>query len=142
MSDVERQAVIGRGKGDGGILGEEEDIAGAGDGLLARGVLDCVVSLEDDLHLVVLVGVGQGSALLESEEARRDGLFGVGLVAGEDIAEEGVLVGEEGNLELGLSLSVVFHGSHCDVGCVLFVGNGEFVGVIERLQCVFVDLCV
>ena len=59
---------------------------------LARLIADVELALNDDLHLVVRVRVHQRSTLLETVEAAADGLVGVG--AGEDVAEEGVVVGD------------------------------------------------
>lgn len=79
-----------------------------------------------------MVGVDEGSALFEAVEAAGDGLLGVILVAvlldllpgelgwrdlpREHIAEEGILVGDEGRLEGGLRLRVVGEWfAHCVV---------------------------
>lgn len=71
--------------------------------LSIRLVGDGVVASTDHLHLVVLVSAGEGIALFEAEEARRDWGVGCG-IAGEDVAQERVAVGYQRDLEVGLSL--------------------------------------
>jgi hypothetical protein len=68
-----------------GALGRTEvkHIPGLGRDALPRlAVRDLVLALNDDLHLVVGVGVDQRLALFEAVESRRDGFLGVDFVAG------------------------------------------------------------
>ena len=55
-------------------------------------VADVKLALDNDLALVVGVGVDERGALLEPVKATADGLFRVG--AADDVAEEGVVVGD------------------------------------------------
>lgn len=84
---------------DGSAVGEVEDVAGTSLDLLASGVLNGEVALNDDLHLVVGVGVGEGLAGGHAEETAGHGLVGGGWAA-VDVADEGIVVGEMGDLEL------------------------------------------
>ena len=64
-----------------GALGKIQHIARHGVHLLARLVLDVELALDDDLHLVVGVGVDERGALFEAVEAGGDGFFGVDFLA-------------------------------------------------------------
>jgi hypothetical protein len=75
--------------------------------LLSRLVRDIEFAINDDLHLMVCVFVDQRRAFLQSIESRRDRscwIVGLGCC---NVAEEGVLVGNQGWLELGLRTGVV-----------------------------------
>lgn len=79
---VECQTIrLGR-KGNLRSLGEIEHIAGTGSDLLACLIRDLELPLQDDLHLIVGVGVDERGTLLQTVEATRDGLLGIVLVAG------------------------------------------------------------
>lgn len=79
---VERQPVVVRRERDLSPLGEIKHISRAGSDLLARFIRDFELALEDDLHLVVGVGVDERGAFFQSVEAARDRLFGVVFLAG------------------------------------------------------------
>lgn len=83
---VERQPVVVRRERDLRPLGEIKHISGGGSDLLARFIRDFELALEDDLHLVVGVGVDERGAFFQSVEATRDRLFGVVFLAGRMLA--------------------------------------------------------
>lgn len=74
---------------------------------LASLVLDVKLALQDDLHLVVGVGVDKRGALFESVDTATHGLLRVDLVVADDVAEEGVFVGDQGRLEVRLDFGEV-----------------------------------
>lgn len=60
---------------------------------LAGLVADVEFALQNDLHLMVGVGVNKGSASFESVNSAADGLLGVDLLAAGHVAEVSVFVG-------------------------------------------------
>lgn len=79
---------------------------------LASLVTDVEFTLYDDLHLVVGICVNKRGTLLQSVEASADWLLGVELLAGSDVAEECILVGDQGGLVRLLSVAQV-----CECRC-------------------------
>ena len=79
-------------------------------------ITDVKLSLQDDLHLVIGVRVDQRRSLLKSVDSAADGLLGVILVGAGNIAEKGVLVGDQRRLEFGLDFRKVLES--------WFVGHG------------------
>lgn len=69
---------------------------------LAGLVLDIEFSFDNDLHLVVVVGVNQRGAFLEPVETSAYGLLRIG--TGDNVAQVCVLIGDQGGLELFLRL--------------------------------------
>lgn len=78
--------------------------------LLAGLISNVELAVDDDLHLVVSVVVDERRALLETVEAGGDGGDGVVGLRGHDVAEEGVLVGDERRLEGRLGAGEVGEG--------------------------------
>jgi len=119
LASVEGQAVGVGLEGNNAALGKVENITSNGvDGLTGL-IADVELALQDDLHLVVGISVNKGSSLLESVDATADGLLGVDLVIADNVAEEGVLVGDQGRLEFGLDFGEVgecWRGTHL-FGC-------------------------
>lgn len=83
---------------------------------LPRLIANIELPIDDDLHFVVRVRVHEGGPLLETVQPAGDGFLAVG--GREDVAEEGVFVGDEWGLEFGLCARVVGEGG----------GGGHFVG--------------
>ena len=52
-----------------------------------------------NLHLIVSISIHERRALFQTVEARANGGFGVFFFAGDDVAAEGVFVGDEGGAE-------------------------------------------
>lgn len=98
-ADEPRQAVIWGIEGDSGALWEVEDIAWFGLDLLAGLIFNTHSALDNDLHLIVGISVGQWLALLLSVEARGQGLVGV-RVGVDHITQKGVIAGNKRWLDL------------------------------------------
>jgi len=104
LTTVETQAVAVSGKCDFAALGEIEDIAGGGMNRLTSFILDVKFSFHNDLHLIIVVGVDQRCALLESVKSGTDGLLWVVLLTANNVSEIGVLVGDQGRFEFLLRI--------------------------------------
>jgi len=132
LTTVETQAIAVGGKCDFAALGEIEDIAGRGMNRLTSFIRDVEFSFHNDLHLIIGVGVDQRCALLKSVEPGTDGLLGVVLLTGNNVSEEGVLVGDQGRFEFLLRVcemlecwSAHFCGIFCF--CLLEIYSGKLV---------------
>ena len=80
--------------------------------LLAGLVTDVEFTFYDDLHLVVGICVNERCALFQSVETSANGLLWVELLAGSDIAEVCVLVGDQRGFVRLLSVAEV-----CECWC-------------------------
>lgn len=130
LSNIIRQPVTLRSKCNLGPLGEQEVIPRRSLVGLATGVGNREITFQDDLELVVGVGVLQRGALFQAEEARGDGGLGVGVFGGENVFKVGVFVGEEGGFEL--------LGEGLEQG-ELDWGFGHFGGGPEGVDCLRLD---
>jgi hypothetical protein len=75
--------------------------------LLSRLITDIKFPIDNDLDLVVCILVDQRRALLQPVKASRYRSCWVVGLGGRNITEVGVLVGDQGRLEGGLSIAVV-----------------------------------
>lgn len=75
LSTIESEEIIVALEGDGGPLGEEEDIPRFSEDLGALLVGDAAAALEHDLDLVVGICVYEGCSLLHAEKAACYGGF-------------------------------------------------------------------
>lgn len=94
---------------------------------LARPILDVKLAVDNDLHLVVRIVVHQRRSLLQSVEARDDGGYGVVWLGSCEVSQEGILVGDEREFEIGLSLWKVLEG--CWLGWLGGLISGSLMGL-------------
>ena len=94
---------------------------------LPRRIGNRPTTLDNNLHLVIVIRVFELLALFEAVETAADRLFGVVFVAAPDVAEEVVVVGDEGWGVLCGGGGVMGHGD-----CVVGAHGCEFdVGFIQ-----------
>ena len=80
ITHIERQSISLRRKGDLRSLGEIKHIPRRGRHLLARLIGNLKLALQDNLHLIVGIGIHQWGPFLQAIESARDRLFGIILV--------------------------------------------------------------
>ena len=89
QTSEESKAIVSRAKGNSCTLGKEKNIAGLGLNDNSSLILHAEVTLNDNLHFVVSVGVNKGFTLFLTVESRGKLLAGLGLRV-DDITKEGV----------------------------------------------------